>query len=144
MQRALVVVDPVPEMERLLELAAEYADCADAELVLFHVTDEQAGEQTRRKMAAFVGGDHRYEPSVDDNQRFAADVGTAFLDDVPFEASGAVGDPPGRILAAAADSDSDHVFMTGRKRSPTGKAVFGDTTQAVLLGASCPVTLVMR
>jgi len=45
-----------------------------------------------------------------------------------------------RILEAARDNSADHVFITGSQRSPTGKAVFGDRAQAVMLNFDGPVT----
>lgn len=47
------------------------------------------------------------------------------------------------ILAVADEIDADGIVMGGRKRSPTGKALFGSTTQSVMLSADCPVTVVL-
>ena len=41
-----------------------------------------------------------------------------------------------------ADLDVHHLVIGGRRRSPAGKAVFGDEAQALLLSAPCPVTYV--
>lgn len=44
------------------------------------------------------------------------------------------GDPATEILDTAADVDADLIALAGRReRSPTGKALFGSTTQAVIL-----------
>jgi nucleotide-binding universal stress UspA family protein len=51
------------------------------------------------------------------------------------------GDVTEEILAVAAEYDADVIVMGGRKRSPTGKVLFGSTTQSVMLSASCPVTV---
>ena len=40
---------------------------------------------------------------------------------------------------AAADVDADAICVSGRKRRPTGKAVFGSVTQDVILGTERPV-----
>lgn len=45
------------------------------------------------------------------------------------------------ILDLTADVDADAIVMSGRKRSPTGKALFGSVTQSVVLDATVPVTV---
>jgi nucleotide-binding universal stress UspA family protein len=49
------------------------------------------------------------------------------------------GDPAEQILDAAEEADADLVVVAGRKRSPTGKALFGSVTQSVILNADRPV-----
>lgn len=49
------------------------------------------------------------------------------------------GKPAETILRVASEIDANAVVMTGRKRSPTGKVLFGSVTQSVLLSAECPV-----
>ena len=58
---------------------------------------------------------------------------------VHYEASG---DPANELLAAAEDVGADAICISGRKRRPTGKAVFGSVTQDVILGSSRPVLTV--
>lgn len=49
------------------------------------------------------------------------------------------GDPAQMILQVANEIDADAILMSGRKRSPAGKVLFGSVTQSVLLSADQPV-----
>ena len=51
------------------------------------------------------------------------------------------GDPVEEILRVADEVDANTIAMVGRERSPTGKAIFGSTTQRVVLEADRPVTV---
>lgn len=59
--------------------------------------------------------------------------------DVDYELHEASGDPAGALLDAAAEYDVDTVCVAGRQRTPTGKVIFGSTTQSVILGTEKPV-----
>jgi len=49
------------------------------------------------------------------------------------------GDPADQLLEVAQDENADLIVVAGRKRSPTGKALFGSVTQSVILNAERPV-----
>jgi nucleotide-binding universal stress UspA family protein len=49
------------------------------------------------------------------------------------------GDPAESILDTAEDIDADAICVAGRKRSPTGKALFGSVSQSVILNTELPV-----
>ena len=51
----------------------------------------------------------------------------------------ASGSPADEILRYADEQDVDQICVGGRKRSPTGKALFGSVTQDVILGTHRPV-----
>ncbi|MFP9191410.1 universal stress protein [Natrialbaceae archaeon A-CW1-1] len=51
------------------------------------------------------------------------------------------GDPAPEILKAAEEDDVDVISVAGRKRSPTGKAIFGSVAQEVFLNTERPVLL---
>ena len=65
-----------------------------------------------------------------------ADAG---VDCVHREASG---DPAEELIAAAADVGADAICVSGGKRSPAREAVFGSTTQALVLNTDRPVLTV--
>lgn len=49
------------------------------------------------------------------------------------------GDPAEEIRKYAEEYDVNQICVGGRKRSPTGKALFGSVTQDVILGTAKPV-----
>ena len=66
-----------------------------------------------------------------------------FLEDegVSVEVRDDSGDTTQDIIRVADDVDADAVVLGGRKRSPAGKAIFGSTTQSVILNTDRPVVV---
>jgi nucleotide-binding universal stress UspA family protein len=58
---------------------------------------------------------------------------------IDVEVTESSGDPADQLLDAAEEADADLIVVSGRKRSPTGKALFGSVTQSVILNAERPV-----
>jgi nucleotide-binding universal stress UspA family protein len=58
---------------------------------------------------------------------------------VDVELAESSGDPAEAILETADDLDADMIVLAARKRSPTGKVIFGSVTQTVILGTERPV-----
>lgn len=53
------------------------------------------------------------------------------------------GKPAEEIIAEANSVNADYIAISGRKRSPSGKVIFGSVTQSVLLSAERPVIVTM-
>jgi nucleotide-binding universal stress UspA family protein len=66
---------------------------------------------------------------------------TDFLEErgIEVEVTESSGDPADQLLEVAQEADADLIVVAGRKRSPTGKALFGSVTQSVILNAERPV-----
>ncbi|QZA88281.1 universal stress protein [Salinarchaeum sp. IM2453] len=62
--------------------------------------------------------------------------------DISYELVEASGDPADKILEIASERDVDMICVSGRDRTPTGKVLFGSTTQSVILGTNKPVVTV--
>jgi nucleotide-binding universal stress UspA family protein len=54
---------------------------------------------------------------------------------------GKVGTPAEEVADYVTANDIDHVFIGGRKRRPTGKALLGSTSQDILLALDVPCTV---
>jgi nucleotide-binding universal stress UspA family protein len=63
---------------------------------------------------------------------------------IETEVHGVIGDPEIEIVHTAEEINADLLFIGGAKRSPTGKAIFGDNAQQILLNSPCPVTYIQR
>lgn len=146
MDRALVVVDGEEVNQRLLTRAGTLAAGVGATLFVVGVIDADEYESEVQRKA-----NRGTEPSTLDEvtevaRRSAEDAATAVLDDldVEYETVGLVGDLPDDLIAEAHDRDCDHVFVAGRRRSPTGKVIFGDLAQSVILNFDGPVTVMVE
>ncbi|WP_408960337.1 universal stress protein [Natrinema sp. 74] len=153
MEHALVVIDDTDTHRALLAEAGRLARDSDAELtVLSWITPGQV-EQTAANLEAieqveqtsYSEPDHEATASQFARQ-FAMDVFESVDDSIEFTAEGIVVEADERadeIIAAADRLGCDHVFIVGRRRSPTGKALFGDVAQRILLNFDGTVTLRM-
>jgi len=52
------------------------------------------------------------------------------------------GDPKDLIVSIADERQVDHILVTGHRRSPAGKVLFGSVAQAVVINSRVPVTVV--
>jgi nucleotide-binding universal stress UspA family protein len=132
-------------IERLAGTAADIAGPAGATVALAHAFSREAYEEVRENLDV----DDYSETTPDDiAARYTTirDLSDAMeAAGVEYTEHGRVsdGDSVGEcIVALANDADADLVIVSGRKRSPAGKAVFGSTAQEVMLNAPCPVTFV--
>lgn len=127
-------------LDRLAATARNIAGPADAEIVLFHVFDEDQYEELRTQLDL----DADATPDrIAQRYRTVGAVSEEFDDhDRNVSVRGAIGEKGGAIVRSANDSGSDLVVIWGDHRSPTRKAVFGSTAQEVLLNDQCPVTVV--
>ncbi|WP_049941945.1 universal stress protein [Haloterrigena turkmenica] len=153
MENALVVVDDTETHRTLLAEAGRLAHDTGAKLtVLGWITPDQVDE-TADNIEAIeqVEGTSYSEPdpaatATQFARQFAEGVFDSFDESVEFTADGIVTKENERadaIIEAAERLGCDHVFIVGRRRSPTGKAVFGDVAQRILLNFDGTVTLKM-
>ncbi|ELZ26183.1 UspA domain-containing protein [Halogeometricum pallidum JCM 14848] len=144
-KRALAVVEPTDASKDLLREAGSLAEGVDAELVLVHATTDEEYSARRKAMESLSNASGKYTPGEAraGAAEFARDLGEEVLAsfDVEYEVTSSVGDKADGVLDAAEAYDCDHVFFAGRQRSPTGKALFGDATQRVILEFEGPVTV---
>ncbi|MFC4440364.1 MULTISPECIES: universal stress protein [Natrialbaceae] len=142
MERALVVIEPSQKGRELTRIAGEFAEGLGGELIIIHALDESKyQEEIQRK--GHSGAEIKSESDlIEEASNTAEEIATDALKnyDVSYTAEGMVGSLPNDLLDLATEQNCDHVFITGEQRSPTGKAVFGDISQKILLNFDGPVT----
>lgn len=139
-----VAVGPT-EAKRTDEVTRALLDVAeptDATVVLLHVFTESAFQDG----VVSAGYDEADPPPPDTlaSRLQSIDHISATLREhgVEHRIRGEVGDETEAIIGAVEATDTDLVLVGGRRRSATGKAVFGSTAHRVLMNAPCPVLFV--
>lgn len=141
MDRPLVVTDPNDSVVDVIREAGELAAAVDAPLLVLTVVTESEyendvdvlGEIDRIEQSGFSP-----EPDVYAKKIAQTAIKDLLSDlDLETEAIGryveSEGDRAKTIIDVAESNNCDYIFLLGRQRSPTGKAIFGDTTQSVIL-----------
>lgn len=134
------------DRDRMTRLATETIDIAKptgAKIVLLQVFSEDEFDDTAQKL--------EFDPSEEDvdadmvarrNMTIHELIEEFEQAGVDYTIRGEIGKPENQIVRVAESIGADRVFVGGRNRSPTGKAVFGSVSQAVMLSSPCPVTFV--
>lgn len=154
MDHGFIVLETDEKGRELLREAATLSAGVDAQLDVISLITADEYEKDLETLEAVGAEEHTsFDASavLDRVKRDAEDVveeELADLDlDLNWRAIGArVGDgdtEAERVLEVAERREADHLFVPGRRRSPTGKVVFGDRAQSILLNFDGPVTTLL-
>ncbi|TKR28056.1 universal stress protein [Natronomonas salsuginis] len=128
--------------DELAEAVLDVAVPADASVVLLHAFSERAYDEGIEE----AGFDPEESPSPDElaKRLEGIDLLSEALSaaDISYDVRGEIGAEGETILQTTKAVDGDLLFISGRKRSPTGKAVFGSTSHRIMMNSSCPVLFV--
>lgn len=142
----MVILAAIDENERskgVVTLAYEMATTYDEPLIALHVVPTEEYNAHRKSLKQIPEfSDFSITQEADSAKSFARQFVQETIEDVDWdrvEPRGRVGDVTEEILSEADRVEPRFLVVSGRRRSPTGKALFGNTTQQLLLNAECPV-----
>lgn len=143
----LAAIGEGSDAEQIVSVSYDLATTYGDSLLVLHVVPEEDYEAHKRSVESATDfRDFSLTQETDSAARFARRVVSDVLDG--FDSSvvstrGRIGDPAAEVLAEAESVSPRFLVIGGRRRSPVGKAVFGSSTQEILLNAQCPVVTVL-
>lgn len=128
-------IDNDASAERIISEAVELSQAFQDELQIIHVIEKsdlnQGVGETKSSDSRTVK-----QQAEDIVSNAASHMSRDF---VPV---GLIGNPAAEIINYSNDNEIDYLVIGGRQRSPVGKALFGSTTQRILLNANCRVVTI--
>lgn len=129
-------------LSALARTALQIVDPADTTVVFVHVFTQSQFSELAAELD-FPGATAEDVDEITERHRSVRYLEDVFDDHgVGYETRGVVGEVSEALLSTAEEIDADHFIVAGATKTPVGKAIFGSTTQDVLLDAPCPVTYV--
>ncbi|GAB7018943.1 universal stress protein [Halostagnicola bangensis] len=139
MENVLIVQTGDAIDETLFKTAAEHVTGTEKEVLVCVSIDADRIQNELKRQAR---PDRTLEEIKRTRQADAADLADeVFGSDIPYTVREVVGRIPDDVLEIAAERECDHIFVSGKGRSPAGKAIFGDVAQSVILEFDGPVTV---
>lgn len=146
----MVVIAAVDRSERAKKAVSEavkIADAFDDTVHVVHVLSKSEFVELERtevnKSGRAIDMDRIRKHAAELAEKASSEAADADGFPVDVEYVGLVGDAVSRIVEYADTQDARYIVVGPRKKSPTGKVLFGSTSQQVLLSAGCPVVVTM-
>lgn len=143
---AMTVVAAVDTSERSYNVLNQAATLAERFDETVHVVHVMTRSEAINAETSSITSDDAVE--ISELRATAARVATDHLEDHPLsvdtEAVGLIGNPADEIVEYASQHNARYIVVSPRRRSQTGKILFGSVAQSILLNTSCPVVSVVE
>jgi nucleotide-binding universal stress UspA family protein len=137
----LAAVDGDSKPDRVVTIGEDLANAYDDELVVVNVLSQ---DEFERRDEVHTKEQYTIEDGQNDASATARSVVKATSDRPGrIQTRGLVGEVVEELLGETERVDANYLVIGGRKRTAVGKALFGSTTQSVLLSSTVPVVAVM-
>lgn len=147
MERILVVVELNDINLEILETASTVAAAIDFEVIVLVLASEIDDDTLTEELQQWDGfnGVSTDDPAATAS-RLADYLGKEVVSPLgadyhPIGEKVEYTQPSEKIIAIAKNHDCNHIYITNRNRSPSGKALFGNTAQSVILNFDGFVTV---
>lgn len=135
----LAAVDGEREYDRVVAVGKDLAEAHDETLVVLHVMSNEEFSERQDTPGYYL------DTAAEDARGTARRVVRGTLGGFDgVEVAGEVGDVVETIIREAGYREARYIVAGGERRSPVGKALFGDVTQDLLLESTAPVVTVLR
>lgn len=141
----LAAINEKERSKQIVSIAYDLATKYEETLIVLHIIPEEdydAHKESLENIPEF--NDFSVKQKEQSAKRFVRQFVDQAVEDVDIdmvEPRGRVGDVAEEILTEVEQVDPQYLVIGGRRRSPTGKALFGDTAQKIVLNADCPVVM---
>ncbi|QIO25349.1 universal stress protein [Haloarcula sp. JP-L23] len=137
----VAAVDTSDRSYNVLDQAATLAERFDETVHVVHVMTRS--EAINAETSSITSDD---AVEINELRATAANVAADHLEEHPVsvdtEAVGLIGDPASEIVEYAKQHNAQYIVVSPRRRSQTGKILFGSVAQSILLDTTCPVVSV--
>ncbi|NUB93676.1 universal stress protein [Haloterrigena sp. SYSU A121-1] len=141
----MVIVAAVDRSERAPDVLDQAATLADQFGESLHVVHVMTRSEAVDAETTGISKDEGVE--ISELRAVAAGVVTDLLEEHPVAVktteTGRIGDPADEIIEYADDRDARYIVVGPRRRSQTGKMLFGSVAQSILLNTNRPVVSVL-
>ena len=134
----VAAVDSSEKASKVVMQANELAEKYDDSVHIVHVMRKSEVIESKE---TDIGAEETTDMNV--MRTAASEVGLNMLDGHPTtvetEVRGLIGNPADKIVQYADEQNARYVIVSPKRRSQTGKILFGSVAQSILLNVACPV-----